>query len=329
MAFARRPAAPTGRRHEVRLPGFFRLDLTVNALRRLPTNVVDVLTPDHEYVRAFDLPHGAAVASVQQSGARQLKIVIEGGGDAEGQIRAIVRRMLGFDCDLTPFNRGAARIAWLRDLAIRMRGIKPPRYPTLWEAFVNAVAFQQLSLDAASAIVQRMVVDLQPAIVHHGVALYAFPSAEQFLGASDRALRATGLSASKIMTLRRVADSIAAGALTELMLEQLSTSECMRMLGRTKGVGPWTAAVVLLRGVGRLDVFPSNDTSVARNLTLVAAETPLDVAEALAILSPQQGMLYYHLLLARLEARGELLPRRRPGLSPQRFGHHLSAANVD
>lgn len=73
-----------------------------------------------------------------------------------------------------------------------------------------------------------------------------------------------------------------------------------------KGIGPWTATVILLRGLGRLDVFPMNDSSVARNLTLVAGGIPFDVAATLEALGAQRGMLYYHLLLARLEARGEV-----------------------
>ena len=53
-------------------------------------------------------------------------------------------------------------------------------------------------------------------------------------------------------------------------------------------------------------MFPMNDSSVARNLSLVSGSDPIDVESALDSLSPQQGMLYYHLLLARLEARDDL-----------------------
>jgi len=66
--------------------------------------------------------------------------------------------------------------------------------------------------------------------------------------------------------------------------------------------------VILLRGLGRLDVFPANDTSVARNLTLVGGPVPLDVETLLYTLGPERGMLYYHLLLGRLERRGNLPP---------------------
>ena len=79
-----------------------------------------------------------------------------------------------------------------------------------------------------------------------------------------------------------------------------------------------TAAVILLRGLGRLDVFPSNDTSVARNLALIGGSAPMDVGTVLEVLGPDRGMLYYHLLLARLEARGQLTPPAATTRQPAR-----------
>lgn len=63
--------------------------------------------------------------------------------------------------------------------------------------------------------------------------------------------------------------------------------------------------MIVLRGLGRLDVFPMNDSSVVRNLELVGGA---DVDHVLDALGPQRGMLYYHLLLARLVERGYLGP---------------------
>ena len=75
---------------------------------------------------------------------------------------------------------------------------------------------------------------------------------------------------------------------------------------RIRGIGPWTAAVILLRGLGRLDVFPANDTSVASNIALVAGSEPFDAPTVLRTLGSQRGMLYFYLLLARLRARNEI-----------------------
>lgn len=296
-------------RHALSVVTPFRLDLTVSALRRLPTNVVDVLTPNGEYVRALAGAHGPVIVRASQARPDTLAVTIEGDARDAGEherVLALVRRTLGVDRDLTHFSRAAAGIRWLSPLALRARGVKPPRYPTLWEAFVNAIVFQQVSLNAASAIARRLIMALGTPLKTTDTPLYLFPSGERVLNAEDDVLRASGLSASKIATLRRAGDALASGTLDEAMLEQRASTEAAALLRQLKGIGPWTATVILLRGLGRLDVFPMRDTSIARNVALVAGQMPLDVASVLAALHPQQGMLYYHLLLARLEARGEL-----------------------
>jgi DNA-3-methyladenine glycosylase II len=187
-----------------------------------------------------------------------------------------------------------------------MAGVKPPRYPTLWEACVNAVVFQQVSLAAASTITRRLILALGTRAEIDGVPVYRFPSPQRFLDAGVRDLRRAGLSAAKLATLRRCAQGVLSGLLDERAIEALPSADAAVRLRQIKGVGPWTAVVILLRGFGRLDVFPMNDTSVARNLAFVNADGVRDVQRLLRELEPQQGMLYYHLLLARLDARGEV-----------------------
>jgi DNA-3-methyladenine glycosylase II len=62
-----------------------------------------------------------------------------------------------------------------------------------------------------------------------------------------------GHSLGKLATLRLVADALAAGTLNETTLER-SRSDAARLLRGIKGIGPWAAAVALLRGLGRLDM---------------------------------------------------------------------------
>jgi len=283
----------------------FRLDLTVAVLRRFSTNVVDVVAPDGTYRRALDGTSGPLFVAVSQPGATSLDVRLECGVGEEARALALVRRMLGTERSVASFDRGAARVRWLRDLAARMRGVKPPRYATLWEACVNAIVFQQVSLHAASAILRRAIVALGEPIESGGVTLRAIPTIDAFLAASDATLRAAGLSISKIATLRRVGEALRDGALDEATLEGCASPAAAAWLCEIKGIGPWTAAVILLRGLGRLDVFPGNDSGVARGVAALAGE-PDALADALAELGAERGMLYYHLLLARLEARGEV-----------------------
>jgi DNA-3-methyladenine glycosylase II len=300
-------AATTARSvHELPVAAPYRLDLTVSALRRLSTNIVDVLTSDGQYLRALPMSRGGVIARVAQLHPESLTVRLDGDARDHGPALATVRRMLGIDRELAHFDRAAARIPWLTPLAERMRGVRPPRYPTLWEACVNAIVFQQVSLYAASAIMHRLIVALEPPLKGEAVSLYTFPTTERFLGAEDDVLRAAGLSHGKRSTLRRVAEALTAGTLDETMLENRASPDAAAFLREVKGIGPWTATVILLRGLGRLDVFPMNDSSVARNLSLVSRSDRIDVEDTLNSLSPQQGMLYYHLLLARLETRGDV-----------------------
>ena len=290
----------------VRVP--FRLDLTVSVLRRLSTNLVDVLSPEGEYVRVLGDTGAPVVVRTSQPTPRTLTIGIEGDRHDHPRILTLVRRMLGVDVDLTRFYGAASSIPWLDPLVHRMQGVRPPRYPTLWEACVNAIVFQQVSLVAASTIMGRLIAVLARTVEREGARLYRFPSLDQFQDADDGRLHTAGLSAGKLATLRRVADALGSGALDEAGLERLPSADAGRVLCGIKGIGPWTAAVILLRGLGRLDVFPSNDTSVVRNLKLIGGSAPLDLETVLEALGPDRGMLYYHLLLARLEARGQLAP---------------------
>ncbi len=299
--------ALTIQQYELPVAKPYRLDLTVTVLRRLSSNIVDVYTPDGEYLRVLGHFEQPLLVRVSPKGPDALAVTLEGEPAAHQRALAVVRRMLGTDRTLTHFNRAAARIPWLRPLAVRARGVKPPRYPTLWEACVNAIVFQQVSLAAATAILRRLILALgSPVVRHDDVMLHAFPTADSLLRANDDVLRAAGLSAQKIATLRRVGEALASGALGEAMLEERTSAEAAMLLTSIKGIGQWTATVILLRGLGRLDVFPMNDSSVAANLALVAGSAPLDVGSVLDALGPQRGMLYYHLLLARLDIRGEV-----------------------
>ena len=89
-------------------------------------------------------------------------------------------------------------------------------------------------------------------------------------------------------------------------MEPLPTPGLTTALVAHKGIGPWTAAVVALRGFGRLDVFPMNDSGATAGLRKLSGDAAIEAETVIDALRPQQGMLYYHLLLGRLHATGEV-----------------------
>ena len=286
----------------VRAP--YRLDLTAAVLRRLSTNVVDVFD-GLVYRRMLGAGARPALLEITQAAPDALSVCVAG-DPGDDDVVSLAGRMLGADVDLTHFYRAAADFPWLAKIVTAARGVKPPRYPSLWEAIVNAVVFQQVSIHAAAAILRRLIERYEPLRTVGSIALAPFVQPQIVAEADPLELRALGLSVNKVVALRTLARAVLDGALDRRSLELLETAELAAHLATFKGIGPWTAAVIALRGFGRLDIFPLNDSGVARSLKELSGEPEVDAAELLARLGPQRGMLYYHLLIGRLAARGEI-----------------------
>ncbi len=287
----------------VRTP--YRLDLTAVALRRLSTNVVDVFEAG-TYRRLLGDAQAPTLLSVEQTAPDAVTVQLEGPDAGAFDPAALVRRLLGTDVDLSPFYAGALRVPWLDRIAAGARGVRPPRYPSLWETICNAVVYQQISIHAAGAILRRVIDRYARPVETNGVRLHVFPSARTLLDAGRDDLRAAGLSVNKVDSLKAAGAAIESGELDEASLERLPTPQLVEALVAHKGIGPWTAAVVALRGYGRLDIFPMKDSGATALLRTLSGNPTIEVEPIIETLAPQQGMLYYHLLLGRLAASGEV-----------------------
>jgi DNA-3-methyladenine glycosylase II len=201
---------------------------------------------------------------------------------------------------LRAWYRAVRPIPWLAELAREFRGVKPPRYPDLWEALCYAIVFQQLSIASASSIMHRLVERLSPPVEFEGVRLHPFPRPEAFVAARESTLRTLGLSAGKAAYVKAAAKDVLDGNVNAQKLQTLPSDAASVALQAIHGVGAWSAAVVLLRGLGRLDVFPPSDSGAARKMKLLSADAAIDSHGLLAALGDTRGMLYFHLLLGGL-----------------------------
>jgi DNA-3-methyladenine glycosylase II len=284
----------------------FRLDLTVWALRRRAQNVVDQW--EHQRYRRVLVVDGTPLElSVAQSApaeAPQLDVVLRGARltpGAQDVARSTLTRMLGLHVDLSGFYARAAHDSALGELADRYRGVKPPRFPSVFECLLNAVACQQLSLEAGLTLLSRLVTTAGRATG----ALHAFPEPADVVGLSRSALLALGFSAHKSETIHELAEAAVAGELGLEELEPLDDASVVDALVRRRGIGRWSADYVLLRGLGRLHVFPQSDVGALNGLRsfLAAAGHGEDPRSAITRWAPDAGLVYFHLLLRGLEQR--------------------------
>jgi len=293
----------------------FRLDLTVWALRRRGRNRLD-RWDGGTYRRALDVGGRSITVAVDQRGRPDqpyLSVaVLTGGGQTATERASIERqlgRMLGLDVDIGGFYQLAERQQRVGVLADRLRGVKPPRFVSLFEALVNAIANQQLSLEVGIELLNRFTEAFgeRPADGH---GLVAFPAPESVLGTSIGELRDLGFSTRKAEYLTSCAYAVASGAIDEVRLQSTDRATATDMLLGLRGIGRWSAEYVLLRGLGLLDVFPADDVGARNKLQrffdLPTAPDREHILALLAPLAPFAGMLYFHLLIDGLAERGEL-----------------------
>jgi methylated-DNA-[protein]-cysteine S-methyltransferase len=152
--------------------------------------------------------------------------------------------------------------------------LRPDRTPSIFTALAESIVYQQLNGRAAATIYARVCALFPRA--HEG------PSAEQILRASDRRLRAAGLSRSKLLSLRDLARRTVAGEIPTLAeVHRLEDEAIIERLTHVRGIGRWTVEMLLIFRLGRPDVLPIDDFGVRKGFALAYRKRKLPEPKAL------------------------------------------------
>ena len=281
------------------------------ALRRRPHNIVDLWdgqTYRRAIVRAAE-PISLEVAQTGTPELPELQVVASAASGSlldQGSITELLRRLLGLGIDLGSFYEFAATDKHLSSLALRFRGFKPPRYASIFEALLNGIACQQVTLNLGVQLLNRLAQTYGTTVTNHNHnhPLYILPQPEQLIEQSPESLRALGFSTQKSQTMLTIARAQLEGKLSLDELLDLDNEAVVSYLRQFKGIGRWTAEYVLLRGLGRLDVFPSGDSgarnSLRRWLNLDASLDYTGVSQTIDPWRTYGGLIYLHLLVKGL-----------------------------
>ncbi len=127
--------------------------------------------------------------------------------------------------------------------------IKP--FTTTFEALLEAITHQQLSTKAAATIYARVCAlapDLDP---------------KEFVQLEETALREAGLSRAKVLAVRDLAERTSAGNVPTMeALLEMEDVDIIESLSQIRGIGRWSAEMLLIFRLGRLDVLPTADLGV-------------------------------------------------------------------
>jgi len=200
-----------------------------------------------------------AIEGVQLNGAAPL--IEENGG-------------LGFDADLAIQHLRVADPVLARvidEIGPFCMQIRPA--PTVFAVLLRAIVNQQLNGKAAAVILARV-----SALFPRGV-----PTAARLLRISDEKLRGAGLSRSKLLSLRDLAQKVEDGVIPTLgEIKNMADEAIIERLSEVRGIGRWSAEMLLMFRLGRPDVLPVDDYGVRKGFAIAYGKSELPSPKELA-----------------------------------------------
>jgi DNA-3-methyladenine glycosylase II len=125
-----------------------------------------------------------------------------------------------------------------------------------YQALLRSILYQQLAGPAAAAIERRLLALFDARI----------PTPDELLTLSDDHFRAAGVSRQKAGYMRSLAEHFLSGVLSDRVLKLASDDDVIEHVTQVKGIGRWTADMLLLFCLGRPDVLPVGDLGVRSSM---------------------------------------------------------------
>lgn len=213
---------------------------------------------DGAYRRSLRLPFGTAVVSLTPAVDHvRCVLVLDDFRDLTTAI-ARCRRLLDLDADPEAVDDALAADPQLRSAVRKAPGQRIPRTVDEAELAVRAVLGQQVSTKAASTHAGRLVAAYGRPVADPGGGLtHTFPSVGQLAEIDPVHL---AVPRARQRTLNALITGLADGS---IVLDSGSDWEAVRrQLLDVPGIGPWTAEVIAMRGLGDPDAFPASDLGV-------------------------------------------------------------------
>ncbi len=183
------------------------------------------------------------------------------------KLRRLVTRLFDLDVDLPAFHRMAEADPLLAGLVAARPWIRLPQYLDPFEGTIRAILGQQVSLAAASTMVDRLVRKVgepAPSLEEGTLPLLAFPQPEAVAALGHEGLLSLGLTRAKAASLHGLALAVLDGTVDWDWLRSAPAAEAETALDALPGIGPWTASYVRMRSLGDRDAFPAADLGVIK-----------------------------------------------------------------
>jgi DNA-3-methyladenine glycosylase II len=185
--------------------------------------------------------------------------------EQKNKAKALVTALLNTQFDLNPFYEGVASDKILTDLTKRLRGLRIPSTPTVFEALVDSIIEQQISLDVAHVLETNLIKAFGDSLSLNQEVYYAYPTPKKLASANIKKLRGCGLSTRKAEYIIEISKMIARGNLDLESYKDCDDAQgIIEELDKIRGIGVWTAELTIMRAMNKNDVIPADDLGLRR-----------------------------------------------------------------
>jgi DNA-3-methyladenine glycosylase II len=214
--------------------------------------------------------------------------------------------LFSLDLDLKPFYETVKNDKIIAHLTRKLWGLKSPTTPTVFEALVDSIVEQQISLKVANSLENRVIKKFGESLDLDGSVYFAYPTPQRLASVSIEEFRQCGLSYRKAEYIKGASQLITDGKLNLEKLKNYESSEkIIRELDRIRGIGVWTAELTMLRGMQRLEALPADDLGLRRVISRYYRDRKvISSAEARQIAESWgewKGLAAYYLVVADMK----------------------------
>ncbi|MDR2707772.1 MAG: DNA-3-methyladenine glycosylase [Nitrososphaerota archaeon] len=221
------------------------------------------------------------------------------------QAVSVISRIFSLDMPLESFYSHVQGDFVMARVTQMLCGFKFPTTPTVFEALIDAIVEQQISIKVARGIEERLAVMFGEAVIVGGEKFFAFPSAAALVEAGVEGIRRVGLSLRKAEYIYGVSQRVVGGFLDLEGLKGCGSKEVVDVLDGVRGIGVWTAELTLLRGMQRFDVLPADDFGLRRVISrYYCGGRSINAGEACRIADvwgEWRGLAAFYLIIAEVK----------------------------
>lgn len=257
----------------IKAPSIFNWQLILSYLSRNSDEVTYHITDNHTIQKAFDVNSTIIIVEISYN-AIQHQLIIQNLNYPQDSIPPVVinyiRDWLDLDTNLEPFYQMAKNDPLLAPLIEKFNGLRLVGDPNFYEAITWCILGQQINLAYAYTLKRRFTEKFGQKIDFRQQAFWIYPKPNLVAKLSPQALRSLHMTNRKVEYLLNISQLFANRRIQKIDYQHYDHAHQLeKELCKIRGIGPWSANYVAMRGLRYGDAFPQSDAGLLNGIKLI------------------------------------------------------------